>query len=74
MPNADHAALHAVAMLYLKGMIWGQPDKLLLAFHPQATAAGHFAGDYLYSGRDVFIPEWMALDPLPPGTPFRFAR
>jgi hypothetical protein len=70
MSNADHAALHEVAMLYLEGMIWGQADKLRQAFHPKATAAGHFAGDYLSSGRDDFIPEWLSLVALPPGTPF----
>ena len=70
MSNAEHDALRAVAILYLEGMIWGQAEKLKRAFHPKATAAGHFAGDYLYSSRDDFIPEWLALDPLPPGTPF----
>ena len=70
MSNADHDALRAVATLYLEGMIWGQPDKLERAFHPKATATGHFEGAYLNSGRDDFIPEWVGLGSLLPGTPY----
>jgi len=72
MSNTEHDALRAVAILYLEGMIWGQPGKLVQAFHPQATAAGHFAGGYFNSTRADFIPEWLALGSLPPGTPFAF--
>lgn len=70
MHSNDHSAIRAVVTLYLEGMIWGQPDKLRRAFHPRATAAGHFGGDYLYSGPDEFIPEWQGLATQPPGTPY----
>jgi hypothetical protein len=70
MPNTEHDALRAVAILYLEGMIWGQRDKLERAFHPKATAAGHFDGAYFNTDRHAFIDEWLGLGSLPPGTPF----
>ena len=70
MQNTDHIAIRAVVTLYLEGMIWGQPDKLRRAFHPKATAAGHFDGSYTNTGPVDFIPEWLGLGTLPPGTPY----
>jgi hypothetical protein len=68
--DTDTDAIRAVTLLYLQGMVWGQADKLRMAFHPTATATGHFAGEYLSAGREAFIAEWLGLGPLPPGTPF----
>ena len=62
--------LRAVVILYLEGMIWGEPDKLRQAFHPKAHATGHEDGIYYHVARDAFIAEWQTLATLPPGTPY----
>lgn len=69
----DFDNIRAVVVLYLEGMIWGQPDKLVRAFHPKATAAGHDFGAFFNSPRDEFIPDWMKLATLPAGTPYAAA-
>jgi hypothetical protein len=68
--QTDLAAIRAVVMDYLEGMIYGDADQFARAFHPKAVAAGSVEGDYFASGRDEFILEWLALDSLPRGTPF----
>lgn len=68
--GTEFDAIRTVVTLYLEGMNWGQPEKLRQAFHPMATAAGHYRGSFSHSLRDDFIPEWMAEATMPPGTPY----
>ena len=66
----DFDQIRAVVTLYLDGMFWGEPEKLRQAFHPKATATGHYQGSYWNNPRDEFIVDWMAEETLAPGTPY----
>lgn len=68
--ETEDAAIRAVITDYLEGMIWGDVDRLLRAFHPGSITAGEFHGVQYLTGRDAFIPEWLGLGSLPPGTPY----
>lgn len=68
--GTDFDQIRAVVGLYLDGMIRGQADKLRQAFHPKATATGHYQGTYPNDPPEVFIADWLALEPLPPETPY----
>jgi hypothetical protein len=69
--KSERAAIEAVIVDYLEGMIYGQRDRLERAMHPQCMQAGHFNGSYEFFDRETFIASIEGETALPPGTPYR---
>jgi hypothetical protein len=70
--DSERAAIEAVILAYLEGMIYGQFDKLRSAMHPQCMVAGHYKGDYVFVTLDDFIGVLSGDKPEPPGTPIDY--
>ena len=66
--DSERAAIEAVILAYLQGMIYGEFDKLRGAMHPQCMVAGHYHGDYVFVTREDFIGVLSGDEPEPPGT------
>ncbi len=63
-------AVRAVAVEYLEGMIWGQTERIEMAFHPRAIQVGHFGQTYEFFSRQEFI-DWLRAEKTEPaGTPY----
>ncbi len=72
---AVESDLHAVRMVvteYLKGMIYGQDDRLRGAMHPLCMQAGHYNGQYEFMPRDAFIEAIKPEKKEPDGSTLRF--
>lgn len=69
-PGAELAALRAVTLDYLDGMIYADEAKLRRAFHPQCLLVGHFGGRLEYDPVGVFIDLVKKEGGLAPGTPY----
>jgi hypothetical protein len=69
--KSERAAIEAVVVDYLEGMIYGQRNRLERAMHPQCMQAGHFSGSYEFFDRETFIRSVEGETALPPGTPYR---
>ena len=69
-PGTEFAALRAVTLEYLDGMIYADEAKLRRAFHPQCLLVGHFGGRLEYDPVDLFIAQVMKGGGLAPGTPY----
>ena len=67
--GTDFDDVRSVIVDYLEGMIYGDPDRLRRAFHPMATCAGHYAGQYEMALREDFLESWKLFPVEPPGTP-----
>lgn len=70
--KSERAAIEAVVVEYLEGMIYGQRDRLERAMHPKCMQAGHFDGSYEYFDRETFIRSVEGETALPPGTPYEY--
>lgn len=68
--RAERAAIEAVIVEYLEGMIYGQRERLERAMHPQCMQAGHYNGVYEFFDRETFIRSLEAEEMLAPGTPY----
>lgn len=66
--SGARAAIEAVVVDYLEGMIYGQPERLEKAMHPQCMQAGHFNGQYEFFDRDTFIKSVLEEQTLSPGS------
>ncbi len=69
--QTDRAAIEAVVVDYLEGMIYGQRERLERAMHPLCMQAGHYDGQYEYFDRETFIASLENEQMLPPGTAYR---
>ncbi|MCA3574031.1 MAG: nuclear transport factor 2 family protein, partial [Aestuariivirga sp.] len=70
--DSERAAIEAVILAYLQGMIYGEFDKLRGAMHPQCMVAGHYHCDYVFVTREDFIGVLSEDKPEPPGTPIDY--
>ena len=68
----DLKAIRHVVTEYLKGMIYGQPERLRNAMHPLCMQAGHDKGIYEFMPRDEFIEAIKAEKPEADGSAFAF--
>jgi Putative lumazine-binding len=68
----DLQAIRLVVAEYLKGMIYGQYDRLRGAMHPLCMQAGHYNGQYEFIPRDEFIEAIKQEKKEPDSTAFKF--
>ena len=66
----EREEIEVVVVDYLEGMIYGQPERLERAMHPQCMQAGHFNGQYEFFDRDTFIKSLENEQMLPPGSKY----
>lgn len=62
---ANESEIQGVVTEYLKGMIYGQDDRLRGAMHPLCMQAGHYNNQFEFIPRDEFI-EAIKLDKKEP--------
>lgn len=68
--GTDFDDVRSVIVDYLEGMIYGDHDRLRRAFHPMATCAGHYDGQYELALRDDFLEAWRLFPVEVPGAPY----
>ena len=70
--ETDLQAIKLVVTEYLKGMIYGQENRLRESMHPKCMQAGHYSGQYEFIPRDAFIEAIKGEKKEPEGSPFNY--
>ena len=73
MSNVDDLqAIKLTVTEYLKGMIYGQDDRLRQSMHLKCMQAGHYNSQYEFIPRDEFIDAIKGEKKEPDGSPFSY--
>ena len=68
----NESEIKVVVSEYLKGMIYGQGDRLRHAMHPLCMQAGHYDNQLEFMPRDEFIEAIASFEKKPDGSPIDF--
>ena len=68
----NESKIQNVVVEYLKGMIYGQDERIRSAMHPLCMQAGHYHNQFEFIPRDEFIEAIKSDKKEPEGSPINF--